>query len=100
MKDLGSVIHAVGPYFSCYDAQTNYELQQAVVLNILETSKRHGFKSVSIPAISSGIFGFPKPKCAEIMINYSIAWFKRGDCGNVKEVRMCNFDQETTDIFN
>jgi O-acetyl-ADP-ribose deacetylase len=62
------------------------------VLNILEAAKKLEISSVSIPAISSGIFGFPKPKCAEIMMLYTMAWFKRGDCGKVTRVRMCNFD--------
>ena len=65
----------------------------------METAKKHKFKSVSIPAISSGIFGFPKLKCAEILINYAVAWLRRGDCGEVREVRMCNFDDETTQNF-
>ena len=54
---------------------------------------------VSIPAISSGIFRFPKDKCAEIMIKYTIAWFKNGDCGSVKTIRFCNFDIVTTLVF-
>lgn len=42
MKNTRKVIHAVGPYYDSYDAQTNHELMQAVVLNILETAKKHG----------------------------------------------------------
>ena len=99
MKNIGHVIHAVGPYYYSYDAPTNYELMQSVTLNVLETAKRQGFVQVSIPSISSGIFGFPKPKCAEIMMLYTMAWLRRGDCGEVRRVRMCNFDSETTKIF-
>ena len=52
-----------------------------------------------MPAISSGVFGFPKEECAEIMIRYTFAWFKRGDCGTVTTVRLCNSDIETTGFF-
>ena len=31
--------------------------------------------SVSIPAISSGLLGFPKEECAEIMIKRVAQWF-------------------------
>jgi len=31
--------------------------------------------SVSIPAISSGVLGFPKNDCAEIMIRRVAQWF-------------------------
>ncbi|TLX67041.1 MAG: hypothetical protein E6L03_07770 [Thaumarchaeota archaeon] len=31
---------------------------------------------ISIPTISTGIFGFPKDKCAKILIQESIKFFK------------------------
>jgi O-acetyl-ADP-ribose deacetylase (regulator of RNase III) len=37
---------------------------------------RKGFESISIPAISSGIFGFPKDKCAKILVNETISFLK------------------------
>jgi O-acetyl-ADP-ribose deacetylase (regulator of RNase III) len=66
------VIHAVGPMYHCYKPKHNHALLKAVTLNILETAKSLNASSVSIPAISSGIFGFPKEKCAEIMIENSL----------------------------
>ena len=53
-------------------------------LFFIDNYEEIGIESVSIPAISSGIFGFPKEKCAEIMLEYAIAWCKRDDCGSVK----------------
>ena len=99
MRDVKFIIHAVGPMYKNYDEYTNHQLLQSVVLNILQRSKELGIEVVSIPAISSGLFGFPKEKCAEIMLRYTTAWFLRGKCGKVKCVRMCNFDKSTVNVF-
>ena len=78
-------------------------LLQSVVLCSLEVAKKIGdIRSVSIPAIGSGIFGFPKPKCAEIMIQNSIYWLalnSEDDSSKVNTIRLCNFDRETVTIF-
>ena len=42
------------------------------VANTLEMGKYLGIKKVSLPAISSGIYGFPKDLCAKIMIQKSV----------------------------
>ncbi len=44
--------------------------------NALNLAETNGFKSISIPAISSGIFGFPKDRCAKILVNESIRFIK------------------------
>ena len=77
-------------------------LLQSAVVSTLEMARYLDCESVSIPAISSGIFGFPKDKCAEIMIVTSIKWASRlpdGLTGSVQEIRLCNFDSPTVVTF-
>ena len=79
--------------------QDNDLLLQSSLLNTLEAAKALGnVKSISIPAISSGIFGFPKDRCAQILFQNCIAWAIL-DPGCVKRIRFCNFDRLTTAIF-
>jgi len=40
----------------------------SAILNTLQRAKEIKAQSVSIPAISSGIFGFPKERCVEIIL--------------------------------
>jgi len=54
--------------------------------------------SISFPAISSGIFGFPKDLCAEIFFKVIAEHAKEGKT-NLKHIRLTNFDQPTADVF-
>jgi len=56
------------------------------------------YASISVPAISSGIFKFPKDLCAEIIFETALDWFK-GNPTHLKEIRFTNFDKATVDFF-
>ena len=57
------------------------------------------FSSISIPAISSGIFGFPKNLCASILFEEAIKYVNSNPQTCLREIRFTNFDQKTVDIF-
>src|SRR5919202_2863053 len=63
-----AVIHPVGPRMD--EGNEDYKLRKAVRSSLLLASKK-GFRSISMPAISSGIFGLPKDKCAKILVEES-----------------------------
>src|SRR6188472_974999 len=63
-----AIIHTVGP--SMGEGNEDYKLRKAVRSSLLLASER-GFRSISMPAISSGIFGFPKDRCAKILVEES-----------------------------
>ena len=65
------VIHTVGPrYNKNLPDNSLAEAQLKMCANsIMEIVKKENIKSVSIPAVSTGIFGFPVNKCAFIMGN-------------------------------
>jgi len=66
--------------------------------NVLTLAELYNLRSVSMPAVSSGIFGFPKPLCAEILLDAAIKFLQQPDI-ELTEVVMCNFDQATAEIF-
>lgn len=90
------VIHAVGPVWG--EGGENEKLKSAV-FNSLRKAQELGLKSMSIPAISSGIFGFPKKRCAEILIETIVEFFKENSDSTIKVVNCCNIDDLTTNLF-
>jgi O-acetyl-ADP-ribose deacetylase (regulator of RNase III) len=92
----GYVIHAVGPRWG--EGQEDTKLQQAVE-NSLKLAESRKFRTVSLPAISSGIFGFPKDRCAKIMLKTIRHFLENHPNGPIREVRICLFDKTTQRAF-
>ncbi len=88
------VIHAVGPVWG--EGDEDNKLKSAV-LSALRLAEEKGIKSVSLPAISSGIFGFPKERAANIIFTTTMEFLKGAK--NVKEVHFCNIDELTASLF-
>ncbi|XP_072558555.1 protein mono-ADP-ribosyltransferase PARP14-like isoform X1 [Paramormyrops kingsleyae] len=91
------VIHAVGPRFSDWDRSTAVRLLRRVVRQALNLVVAKGCRSVAIPAISSGIFGFPLDLCAE-----TIAAVVHEHCvdhipgsSSLNEIHLVNHDEKT-----
>jgi len=66
-------------------------------LNSLKVADENNLKSIVFPAISTGIFGFPKDRCANIMLSTVIEYLK-SDTG-LEEVMFCLYDEGTYKIF-
>ena len=91
-----AVIHAVGPRMG--EGGEDAKLEGAV-LSSLELASSKSFKSISMPAISSGIFGFPKKRCAEILVLTAIRFFREHPQTPLETVEFCLFDRETSGYF-
>lgn len=88
------VIHAVGPRMG--EGDEDRKLRNAT-LNSLKLAEKHGIKSMAFPAISTGIFGFPKDRCAKIMLRTTVDYLKAGS--SIERVIFCLYDDETYQIF-
>ena len=88
------VIHTVGPVWGEGDEEKKLA---SAVKSALKLAEEKGISSVAMPAISSGIFGFPKERAAEIIFNTAIEFLKNAK--NVKEVHFCNIDEFTSRLF-
>lgn len=90
------VIHAVGPRMG--EGNEDNKLKSAV-LNSLKLASEKGLKSISMPAISSGIFGFPKERCAKILVSETVSFLKENKDSSLEIVEFCVFDEETLRYF-
>jgi len=88
------VIHAVGPRMG--EGDEDNKLRSAT-LNSLKVADENNLKSLTFPAISTGIFGYPIERCADIML-HTVAEYLRGDTG-LEEVRFCLWGQEAYEVF-
>ncbi|XP_067429640.1 protein mono-ADP-ribosyltransferase PARP14-like isoform X1 [Thunnus thynnus] len=59
------VVHAVGPRFSDSDKNTSVSRLKLAVKHSLQEAEKVNASTIALPAISSGVFGFPVELCAE-----------------------------------
>ncbi len=88
------IIHAVGPRMG--EGGEDAKLKNAT-RNSLKLADENNLKSISFPAISAGIFGFPIDRCAEIMLSNTIDYLK-GKTG-LERVVFCLFGEESYGVF-
>ncbi|XP_040004962.1 protein mono-ADP-ribosyltransferase PARP9 isoform X2 [Xiphias gladius] len=67
------IIHAVGPQLQLYSSKSDVswaepQLRKAI-RSILDRVKENHLKTVAIPAISSGLFNYPLPLCADTIVS-------------------------------
>lgn len=90
------VIHAVGPVWGSGDDDN--KLAEAVS-GSLRAADELRCESVAMPAISTGIFGFPKDRAADIIFSTMDAYFSDDPGSTVKTVKIVLFDQSSVDVF-
>lgn len=90
------VIHTVGPKMGEGDEDSKLK---SAVLNSLKLAAEKGLKSISMPAISSGIFGFPKDKCAKILVSESADYLMSNPKTSLEIVEFCVYDDNTMEHF-
>lgn len=90
------VIHAVGPRWG--SGEEDSKLQDAV-LGSLRLADDLDMRSIAFPAISTGIFGFPEKRAAQVMYTAVEMYADRHPDTNLEVVRIVLFDDPTLQSF-
>jgi O-acetyl-ADP-ribose deacetylase (regulator of RNase III) len=90
------VIHAVGPRWG--EGQEEHKLSSAVTSS-LALADDTGLTSIALPAISTGIFGFPKALGAQVILQSIAAYFSDHPESGINDVRVVLIDQESVAVF-
>ncbi|XP_003941705.3 protein mono-ADP-ribosyltransferase PARP14 isoform X1 [Saimiri boliviensis] len=94
------VIHAVGPCWNRDEiAKCTYLLTKAVQRS-LGLAEKYKYQSIAIPAISSGVFGFPLKLCVETIVSAIKKKFlnKKDKC-LLKEIYLVDVSEKTVEAF-
>src|SRR5574339_59657 len=90
------VIHAVGPVWGDGDEDNKLE---AAVTGSLRAAEELKCSSIALPAISTGIFGFPKERAAGILFSAIDEYCAANPSSSLKTIKLVLFDQPTVDAF-
>ena len=90
------VIHTVGPIWRGGN-NNEAKLLENAYSNSLKLAVENGVETIAFPNISTGIYGFPKQKAAEIAI-VTVSKFLLGN-DQIKQVYFVCFDQENYELY-
>jgi O-acetyl-ADP-ribose deacetylase (regulator of RNase III) len=88
------VIHAVGPQLG--EGDEDRKLSAAVRAS-LALADRYGLKSIALPALSTGNFGFPMDRAARIMLTEIHRYLQGGT--KLERVVVCLYGDEAFETF-
>jgi O-acetyl-ADP-ribose deacetylase (regulator of RNase III) len=90
------VIHAVGPVWGEGDEDTKLAY---AVRGSLELAERLSLASLAMPAISTGIFGFPRSRAARVILAVIRDYYAAHPDSALIQVRMVLIDQVSIEAF-
>lgn len=90
------VIHTVGPIYGQENGK-EAELLAACYNNSLLLAKQYQCTSIAFPAISTGIYGFPKEEAVQIVKNTLEDFTKKDDF--IKEIRLVLYSEEDRQLY-
>ena len=89
------IFHTVGPVWKG-GSHGEPALLASCYRRCLELAREHKVKSIAFPAISTGIYGYPKKEAAEIAVRTCRELAEQGE---VEQVEFCCFDSATAKIY-
>nr|XP_056717401.1 protein mono-ADP-ribosyltransferase PARP14-like [Euleptes europaea] len=99
------VIHAVGPRWKSFEKEECGLLLKKAVRESLQLAALHNHRSIAIPAISSGVFGFPLKECAHFIVTAIKETLQESTgIGCLKQIDLVDLKEDTiqalTDALN
>ncbi len=91
----GYVIHTVGPVYG--GSVNDAELLASCYRESLKLAADNGLQSIAFPAISTGVYGYPKREAAQIAVAEVTAFLQGSN--DFAQVIFCVFDDETHAIY-
>lgn len=94
------IIHAVGPIYNPLSSSKSKELLSSAYRKSLELADEKQVKTISFPAISTGVYGYPIVKAAPIAINTVVEYVKaKGNETTLEEVIFVLFNQKDYEVY-
>jgi O-acetyl-ADP-ribose deacetylase (regulator of RNase III) len=90
------VIHTVGPVYQG-GMHGEADLLRSAYLSSLTLAAAKGLKRIALPAISTGVYGYPIGEAAHIALKTAVDYLRENT--DIERIRFVLFDRRTYDIF-
>jgi len=95
------VIHTVGPQWDRRETSEKKRKKERLlhyaITNCLMKAK--SLRTIAIPAVSSGIYGFPGDLCAKVILDAVLEFCAKNPACNLSEIHLINNDDPTVKVF-
>jgi O-acetyl-ADP-ribose deacetylase (regulator of RNase III) len=92
------IIHTVGPVWKGGTGKEEFLLKQCYESS-MALSIQYSLKSLAFPAISTGIYGYPKKEATLIAVETVYQYLVNNNCRIIEKIIFCCFDNETFDLY-
>jgi O-acetyl-ADP-ribose deacetylase (regulator of RNase III) len=90
------IVHVVGPRYR--SGQDNAGLLRQAVRAALDVAADTNVRSVALPAISAGIFGYPPAEAANVIARACADWLEEHP-GTLRTVLLVGYDAQSAQMF-